>query len=257
MLSGVLMSSQVNAAETLTMKRVRFNTSTIERDSNRSVGKTRILIADDHLLFRDGLRMLLNGEECFRVVGEAADVEPALQMVREQQPDILLLDWALSRREGMRILRGIMAAGLSVRTILLTVPVDKPDIVKAIQLGAFGVLPLDATSEMLFEGIRKAMEGEYCLGQEGVASLVCELRGHPQTSQPHSAKRQFGLTRREFEIVVAVVAGYSNLEIAETFSLSSHTVKHHIGHVFDKLGVSNRLELALFAVNHHLVVENS
>ena len=249
------MSSQIGPANTLALKGLNLKTSATGRNTNRNFGTTRILIADDHLLFRNGLRALLDNEPGFQVIGEVSDIELTLQMVREQKPDILLLDWALSRRDGMRIMRGIMAAGVPVRTILLAVPIDKPDIVKAIQLGAFGVLSRDATAGMLFEGISKVRDGEYCLGQEGVASLVGELRNHT-ASQPRGATRQFGLTRREFEIVVAVVAGYSNLEIAETYSLSPHTVKHHIGHIFDKLGVSNRLELALFAVNHRLVVEN-
>jgi DNA-binding NarL/FixJ family response regulator len=213
------------------------------------------LIADDHPIFRDGLRALLNTVPDFQVVGEASDSESVIRLVQEVKPDILLLDWALSRLDKMSILREIEASGLQVRTLLIGVVLDKADILQALQLGAWGVVLGNSTTRMLIEGIRTVMEGQYWIGQESVTSLVEALRDFGMPAHNHGPRRDFELTPRELEIIDTIVAGYSNADIAVNFSLSEHTVKHHITHIFDKLGVSNRLELALFAVNHQLTGE--
>ena len=215
--------------------------------------KISIVIADDHPILRDGIHALLRMEPDFRVVGEAADGNAAVQLSYELKPNILLLDWAMARRDGMQILQELDAGGLPVRTLLTTVQLNNSEILRALQLGAWGVIPRDSTTKMLYEGIRKVMSGQYWIGRESVASLVDALRDFTPNAASRPSRRDFGLTRRELEIVASVMAGYSNADIAHRVSLSEHTVKHHLGHIFDKLGVSNRLELALFAVNHQLI----
>ena len=222
-------------------------------DSRRSQG-VRILIADDHPIFRDGLKRLLESERDFKVVGEACDGVEAVKLVRQLKPEILLLDLAMPRRPGLEALREMNsgAASSSVRVILLTAAAEKDQIVEALQLGARGVVLKDSATQILLKSIRAVMNGEYWVGRESVANLVQYLRTLVDSSSHESRKKRYGLTPREFEVISAVVAGYANKEIAEYFKISEDTVKHHLSNIFDKVGVSTRLELALFAVNQSL-----
>ncbi len=216
----------------------------------------RILIADDHTLFRDGLRKLLESEEDFEVAGEAADGEMLLAMARKTTADIILLDLAMPRQDGMEVLRELAKAQIPARTLLLTVSIEKAQVVQALKLGAYGVVLKESTTQRLIESIRCVMAGQYWVGRESVSDLVKALRSvSPAEAKPRN--RELGLTPRELEIVTLVVAGYSNPEIAQHCAISEQTVKHHISNIFDKFGVSNRLELALFAVNHRLTESNS
>jgi two-component system, NarL family, nitrate/nitrite response regulator NarL len=216
-----------------------------------SFSPVRVLIADDHSLFREGLRKLLESEPGFEVIGEASDGEMLLSMARENQPDVILLDLAMPRQDGMEVLRELAAAEIQVRTLVLTASINKAQIVQALKLGAYGVILKESTTQRLFDSIRCVMAGQYWIGRESVSDLVRAFRS-VSSSEGVSRSRDFGLTPRELEIVTLVVAGYSNPEIAQRCSISEQTVKHHMSNVFDKLGVSNRLELALFAVNHQL-----
>jgi two-component system nitrate/nitrite response regulator NarL len=214
----------------------------------------RIVIADDHPIFRDGLRRLLESEPDLKVVGEACDGAEAVKLARQLKPEILLLDLAMPRHPGLEALRE-MSTGTgpnAVRVILLTAAAEKNQIVEALQLGARGVVLKDSATQLLLKSIHTVMAGEYWVGRESVSNLVQYLRTLVQSSGEEARQKKFGLTPRELEIVSAVVAGYSNKEIAEYFKISEDTVKHHLSNIFDKLGVSTRLELALFAVNQSL-----
>jgi DNA-binding NarL/FixJ family response regulator len=222
---------------------------------DKKVHPIRIVIADDHPIFRDGLRRLLESEPNLKVVGEACDGAEAVKLARQLKPEILLLDLAMPRHPGLEALRE-MSTGAgpnnSVRVILLTAAAEKNQIVEALQLGARGVVLKDSATQLLLKSIHTVMAGEYWVGRESVSNLVQYLRTLVQSSGEEARQKKFGLTPRELEIVSAVVAGYSNKEIAEYFKISEDTVKHHLSNIFDKLGVSTRLELALFAVNQSL-----
>jgi two-component system, NarL family, nitrate/nitrite response regulator NarL len=221
---------------------------------NRREKTIRIVIADDHPIFRDGLRRLLETETDLKVIGEASDGGEAVKMARQLKPDIMLLDLSMPKQTGMDALRELTNAANSqpVRVILLTAAAEKRQIVEALQLGARGVVLKDSATQLLLKSIHTVMAGEYWVGRESVSNLVQYLRTLVQSSGEEAKQKKFGLTPRELEIVSAVVAGYSNKEIAEYFKISEDTVKHHLSNIFDKLGVSTRLELALFAVNQSL-----
>jgi DNA-binding NarL/FixJ family response regulator len=221
---------------------------------NRRVQGVRILIADDHPIFRDGLRRLLESEREFQVVGEACDGIEAVNLARQLKPEILLLDLAMPRLPGLDALRELSSGpeSAAVRVILLTAAAEKDQIVEALQLGARGIVLKDSATQILLKSIRAVINGEYWVGRESVSNLVQYLRTMVDSSSLESRKKKYGLTPRELEIISAVVAGYANKEIAEHFKISEDTVKHHLSNIFDKLGVSTRLELALFAVNQSL-----
>jgi len=165
------------------------------------------------------------------------------------EPSILLLDLAMPGLPGLEVLRALSGSSLPTRTILLTASIERDDIVRALQLGARGLVLKESASQLLMKAVRMVMAGEYWIGRDSVSGLVETLR----TQMFSPAESKFGLTPRELEIVSSVTAGYSNREIAQRFSLSQETVKHHLTKIFSKLGVTNRLELALFAISQHLV----
>jgi DNA-binding NarL/FixJ family response regulator len=216
----------------------------------------RIVIADDHALFRDGLRMLLESERGLDVVGEAADGEQAVKLARRHKPDILLLDWAMPRLQGLDVLQDLAPLSESVRIIVLTASIENKQILEALQRGARGMVLKESATEVLLKSIRAVLAGQYWIGRERVGDLVEAVRSlTPSFRDEQITPRPFRLTPREREIVGAVVAGFANKEIAQKFALSEDTVKHHLTNIFNKTGVSNRLELAVAAIHHGLAGE--
>jgi DNA-binding NarL/FixJ family response regulator len=211
----------------------------------------RLVIADDHPIFREGLRKLLESQGGFSVVGEASDGSEAARLAGALRPDLMLLDLAMPRAGGLDALRELAEGSGSTRILLLTAAITRAQIVEALQLGARGVVLKESATQLLFKAIRAVVGDQYWVGRECVSDLVRYLRDQTPARSPE--RNRFGLTPRELQVVGAVVAGYANKDIAKRFSVSEDTVKHHLSHIFDKVGVSNRLELALFAINHELV----
>ncbi len=206
----------------------------------------RIVIADDHPIFRDGLRRLLESEAGFRVVGEAADGLEAVSVVAATRPDVLLLDLTMPRAGGIEALT--LGRFEATRVILLTAALEPGDLVRAVRLGARGVILKEAATRDLIEGIHRVMAGRWLIAPELADELARAVR---ETGQ--ARELPFGLTARELEIVEAIAAGDSNSDIARHMSISLHTVKHHLSNVFDKTGTSTRLELAVFAIRNGVV----
>lgn len=218
-------------------------------DSNARI---RVVMADDHQIFRAGLRRLLETEPDFEVVGEAGDGEEAVRITRHLKPDILLLDVSMPRMTGLEALRELEG---DVKTILLTASLATNEIVTALQVGARGIVRKESATQVLFKSIRCVANGEYWVERESVKDLVQTLRQLVTKSEAAAKQARFNLTAREMEILAAVVAGCSNKEIARQFKLSENTVKHHVSNIFDKMGVSTRVELALAAMHHGLVAD--
>jgi DNA-binding NarL/FixJ family response regulator len=181
--------------------------------------QVRIAIADDHQIFRDGLRRLLESEPGFEVVAEANDGMDAIRMAHD-----------------------------GPRVILLTAAIPPADLLKAIQFGARGVVMKESATRQLIDGIHRVMDGKYIIGTDvadDLAQAVKQVGG--------GRSRPYKLTARELEIVSAIADGQSNRQIAERLSISLQTVKHHLTSIFDKTGASNRLELALLAIREGVV----
>ena len=198
------------------------------------------------------MKRLLESEGEFKVIGEACDGIEAVAMARQLIPEVMLLDLAMPRRQGLDTLRELSSDARSVRVILLTAAAEKEQIVEALQLGARGVVLKDSATQILLKSIRAVMNGEYWVGRESVSNLVQYLRTLVTPASAFPQRNKYRLTPRELEIIAAVVAGFANKEVAQYFKISEDTVKHHLSNIFDKVGVSSRLELALFAVNQSL-----
>ena len=216
----------------------------------------KIVLADHQLIFRDGMKSLLETQSDFAVVGEAGGGTQTLRMVRDLHPEVLILDMAMPGG-GLGVLKKLTAMPQPVRAIALAPAADRELMMSALESGARGVIGRESTTAMLFKSIRTAVTDQYWIGRDDVAFVVERMRQLAQQCEAEQHAKRFKLTRREMDIVTAVAAGESNKGIAERLSLSEDTVKHHVSHVFDKLGVYSRLELAVFAINHKLVKDAS
>jgi len=213
----------------------------------------RIVIADDHPIFRDGLRKLLMLEEDFRVVAEARDGKEVLEVLDEHQPDILLLDLKMPGLDGLTALQKLQNARTKTKVIVLTASEDKNQFVQAMKFGTCGIVLKQTATELLIKSIRKVHAGEIWLDSHTTAAVMRQFSS-PMESTPLGGRDRdrSPLSQREREIVVLVAQGFKNKEMAEKMFISEQTVKNHLHNIFDKLGVSDRLELALYAIHKNI-----
>jgi two-component system nitrate/nitrite response regulator NarL len=223
-------------------------------ETAHAVTPIRIVVADDHPVVRFGVKNMLEDEAGFEVVGDAEDGDTAITQTIELEPDILLLDLQMPRLPGLEALRAIMSKSPRVKIIMLTSTISTQQIIEALQIGARGIVLKDAVAGDLSKSLRAVLSGDYWIGGERVANLVTALNALMKQAAAEPEKKTYGLTPRELEVVTCIVEGCSNKDVAKQFAISEETVKRHLSNIFDKTGVSTRLELALFAIAHKLVM---
>ncbi len=207
-----------------------------------SPGKIRIVVADAHPLFALGLRVLLAAEPGLEVVGDASDGKKTIELVHRLRPDFLLLDVALEGVSGLEVLQRLHP-GKSPMHIVVVASDPKPaDLRLALARGARGVMPRATSPSLLVKCVRQVMAGQFWVSRDSIADLLPALIGSMPTDGATAA-----LSKREREIVRAVIKGASNKDIGVELGLSEQTIKNQLRRIFGKLGVTNRVELAVKA----------
>ena len=203
----------------------------------------RLLLVDDHTLFREGLTSLLAYQSDFVVVGEARDSESALAAARALQPDIVLMDVELPGEDGVAVTRRLLAEMPGITVVMLTVHDDSETLFDAIKAGAQGYLLKNVRSRELLDQLRGLAKGEAAISRRMAARILDEIQD--QDEAPGYAE---ALTRREMEVLELVVARLSNGEIGERLTVSEHTVKNHMKSILSKLHLRNRRQVAAYGV---------
>ena len=213
---------------------------------------TRILIVDDHVLFREGMRNIINRWGDFDVVGEASNGLEALNLAKELLPDIILMDIAMPVMDGIQATKRIASELPSIRVVMLTTSEEEEDLYNAIKAGAQGYLLKDTPSKRLHDELRRMAQGETPLSGLMATKVLKEFsRSSSPTQSPDEYREP--LTEREHQILELLVDGLSNVEIAEKVYLSENTVKKHVHNILEKFHSNNRVEAAVYAVRERLV----
>jgi DNA-binding NarL/FixJ family response regulator len=209
--------------------------------------RIRVAIIDDHTMLREGLRKILAMEEDLDVVADTDDARQAARIAAEHRPDVLLLDIRMPGVGGLEVIGPIHEASPTTKVLILTASDDRRDHVAALTQGARGIIMKDSAAETLVSAIRAVHNGQAWVDREITGTLLEELahRGNPAAAGNDAPQ----LTTRESEIVDLVIAGCRNREISERLRISEKTVKAHLSNIFAKLGVRDRLELAIYALN--------
>ena len=223
------------------------------------MGPISVLVVDEKNLFRDGIANLLGVQPDMALAGCADTTSGALDLIREMRPDICLLGWPASSANSQKVFAAIQEGKFSTRVIMLANGETKEDFFEAVRQGCCGIVPKQTSTELLLKSIRKVHVGEFWLDRKTTAEVIRRLSKKGPAAGNSNSGARLGLreqgavlSQREKEIVVLVAQGFKNKEMAERMFISEQTVKNHLHNIFDKLGVSDRLELALYAIHHNL-----
>jgi DNA-binding NarL/FixJ family response regulator len=204
----------------------------------------RAVIVDAQLLFLEALRVVVQADDRVRVVGHATDAESAVRVVTECRPDLVLLDFSLPPASGLDVLRELAATNLGARALMVTSSATDVEILQALELGGCGVVLKQSAVDVLQRAIHAVMSGQYWLERDRVGRIVQEMR-NPETGMPRGRDGlPLRFTRRQLQIMSAIVSGGTNDDIARRLSIRPSTVKYHLAQLFDKTGATNRVALA-------------
>jgi DNA-binding NarL/FixJ family response regulator len=221
----------------------------------------RVFVADAHPIVLEGLRGVLNQQPGIEVIGEACDGMDAIEKIVQMTPDVVLLDLKMPRVDGLTVLRSVQARAPQAKVILFAATENKDDFIEAMKLGCCGILPKDASVSMIEKSIHKVHQGEIWLDSNTTAAVFRSFASPGDYPSSHLngklPRERAQLSQREREIIILIAQGYKNKEIAEKMFITEQTVKNHLHKVFEKLGVSDRLELALYAIHNSLHIKVS
>ncbi len=229
----------------------------LEEDGMSTV-PIRVLIADSQPIVIEGLRKLFENHPVIEVVGEATDGMDAIERTVLLEPDVVLMDLKLPRVDGLTVLRSIQTRAPKSRVILFATADNREEFVEAMKLGCSGIVHKDVPTSLIEKSIVKVHAGEIWLDSNTTAAVMRKFSspsdGQPSPAAPNgkAPRERAQLSQREREIIILIAQGYKNKEIAEKMFITEQTVKNHLHNVFDKLGVSDRLELALYAIHNSL-----
>jgi DNA-binding NarL/FixJ family response regulator len=214
-----------------------------------------VLLVHDHTLVRAGLRLLIESQHELTVVAEAESYAEAINLTRQRQPDVILFDHAIGREDGLEHIPVLLEASSRSKVLVLT-SANEPELSqRALCHGAFGLIDKDEEPALLVKAIKKVTEGEAWVDRATVGRLITEMSRNGMAARGNDGPlpdQINSLTRRERDIVQLIAQGLKNKQIAERLSISDVTVRHHLTSTFDKLGVSDRFELMIYAYKHHI-----
>lgn len=215
----------------------------------------RILLVDDHILFRKGIASLFYAREDFTVVGEADDGLQAVEKAKQTAPDLILMDVEMPNCNGLEAVKKLKAEMPEVDIVMLTVSDDQDDLFEAIKSGAKGYLLKDMEPQQLFDMLGGLIEGESPISGIMASKILKEFKQPAEDKDQTTASKTDELTNREIEVLEQVIEGSTNKEIAKELYITENTVKIHLRNILDKLHVNNRVQAAVYAVREGLVEE--
>ncbi len=213
----------------------------------------RVLIVDDHALFRRGLEMVLEGEPGIEVVGEASDGHEALEQAEAAAPDVVLMDVRMPRRSGIEATRAIKDAVPTARILMLTISDDEADLYEAIKAGASGYLLKEISIEEVAGAVRSVFAGQSLISPAMASKLLSEFAAMVKRQEERTQMPGPRLTERELEVLKLVARGLSNRDIGKDLFISENTVKNHVRNILEKLHLHSRMEAVVYAVREKLL----
>ena len=212
----------------------------------------RVLIIDDHTLFRSGIRLLLERQEGFEVVGEAGDGLDGAKRAKTLKPDVVLLDLHMPGTSGLAAIPLLLEEAPQAQIVMLTVSEDAEDLIDAMRAGACGYLLKNIDTDFLLDSIRRAANGESVMSPQ-MAVRVADAIRKPQNNNLNATSDSVELSPREREVIIKLARGGSNKDIARALNMAESTVKIHVQSILRKPNLSSRVQAAVYAVEHGLV----
>lgn len=209
-----------------------------------------VMIADDHVLMREGLKQLLELEDDITVIAQAGDGEEAIEKATECSPNVILLDINMPKMNGIEVLRRFKDLGVDSKVIMLTIHDDREYLLEAMKIGANGYVLKDSDADSLIKAIRDVNEGKTYIQPSIAAMLVDGI--NKKDMQNGDIGKIRALTKREYEVLTLIAEGLNNKEIGDRLYISEKTVKNHVSSIFKKLDVNDRIQAAIFAYKNNI-----